>query len=151
MSITHIHVSFCQVGCQFPGRSWELKLYSTTTQNGSLIPNSFLYWCGCLSYVGVHPRGQLINHKSLYTGAGSAAGWLGPGLLWVTIQSRSSDFYHDWFPRAQNITECIINLGMRRFPSNSRSNIGESFLIILVTEQNGRLDGYQLPRPEHLV
>jgi hypothetical protein len=41
-----------------------------------------------LSSVGVHPRGNLY-HKSLYTGAGSAARWLvsGPSLLWVTIQS----------------------------------------------------------------
>jgi hypothetical protein len=27
MSVIHIHVFFCIVGYQFPGRSWELKLY----------------------------------------------------------------------------------------------------------------------------
>jgi len=35
----------------------------------------------------------------------------GPSLLWVTIQNSFTDFYHDdWFPRAQNVTECVINL-----------------------------------------
>ena len=53
----------------------------------------------------------------------------GPSLLWVTIQSSSTDFYHDWFPRAQNITEYVINLGIRKFPSNSR-NIGEGYLRV---------------------
>ena len=127
MSGTHVHVSFCQVGCQFPGRSWELKLYLTPTQNGSLIPNSFLYWCRCLSYVGVHPRSSLY-HKSLYIGAGSAIKWVvGLGPSW--IQNSSTDFYHDWFPRAQNITGYVTHLGIIKFPSNSR-NIGKSFLIM---------------------
>jgi hypothetical protein len=40
---------------------------------------------------------------------------LGPGLLWVSIQSKSTDFYHDWFPRTQNITEYAINLALERF------------------------------------
>ena len=48
-------------------------------------------------------------------------GGVGPSLLWVTIQSSSTDFYCDWFPRAQNITEYVINLGIRKFPSNSRN------------------------------
>ena len=64
---------------------------------------------------------------------------LGPSLLWVTIQS-SSDFYWDWFPRAQNITEYVINLSMREFLSNTSNNIEESFLMTLVIPQNGRLD-----------
>ena len=61
----YMYVSFCQVGCQFPGISWELKLYLATTQSGSLIPNSFFYWCRCLSSVGVHPRGniQMLIHR----------------------------------------------------------------------------------------
>jgi hypothetical protein len=63
---------------------------------------------------------------------------VGPSVLWVTIQSSSTDFYRDWFPRAQNITEYAINLGMRKFPSNGRNSIREGSLIILVPEQNGR-------------
>jgi hypothetical protein len=43
---------------------WKPKLYSTVTQNGSLI---------IVSYIGVgsSPRGSSY-HKSLYTGGGSA-------------------------------------------------------------------------------
>ena len=61
-----------------------------------------------------------------------------PSLLWVTIQSSSTDFYCDWFPRAQNITEYVISFRIRKFPNNSR-NICESFLIILVKAENDRL------------
>jgi hypothetical protein len=44
-------------------------------------------------------------------------------LLWVTMQSNVTDYYCDWFPRTQNITEYVINLGTRKFPSNNRNNI----------------------------
>lgn len=72
------------------------------------------------------------THKTLYIGAGSAVGWLVPvqAYLWVTIQNSSTHFYCDCFPRTQNTRECVINLGIRNFPSNSR-NIRESFLIII--------------------
>jgi hypothetical protein len=55
-------------------------------------------------------------HKNSYTGAGSAAGWS----VWLTIQS-SSDFCCDWCPRAQNM-KYTINLGMRKFPSNTNNS-----------------------------
>jgi hypothetical protein len=79
-------------------------------------------------------------HKSLYTGAGSAAGWLIRVQAYCDYLYRAvlADFCREWFPRAQNIMEYVITLGMREFPSNSRNNIGENFLI-LVTAQNGRL------------
>ena len=132
MSVTHVHVSFCQVGCQFPGRSWELKLHLTTTQNGSLVPISFLYWCMCLSHVGSIPEAAYKGdiHKSSHIAAGSATRWL----VWVQaycgqLYNSSTEFCHDWFPRAQSITDHVI---IRKFPANSR-NIWESFLI------NGRL------------
>jgi hypothetical protein len=48
MSVTHIHVSFCQVGCQFPERSWELKLYWPPLKMEVLF-----------QIVGVHPRVSL--------------------------------------------------------------------------------------------
>jgi len=38
-----------------------------------------------------------------------------PSLFWLTIESSSTDFYCDWFPRAQNIIEYAINLGIRSF------------------------------------
>lgn len=85
------------------------KLDLTTTQDGSIIPNSFLYWYKCLFYVGDHPQGNL-HHKSSYKGVESAVGWL----VWVQARS-SSDFCLDWFQRAQNITEYIINLDIRKF------------------------------------
>jgi len=47
----------------------------------------------------------------------------GPSWLRATIQSSSTDFYHDWFPRAQNITECVINLGMVGFLVQQKQNI----------------------------
>lgn len=56
-------------------------------------------------------------------------GWFGSILLWVTMQN-SSDFSHDCFLRARNITKYLIILGMRKFPCKS---IGENFLILLVT------------------
>lgn len=41
ISVIHEHDFFVKVGCQFPGRTWEFKLYLTTTQTGSLSPNGF--------------------------------------------------------------------------------------------------------------
>ena len=142
MSVTHVHVSFCQVGCQFPGRPWELKLYSTDTQNGSLTPNSFLYWHRCLSYVGVHPRGSLYLQNLYSCRRCCWVAGLGPSSLWVTLQNSLTNLltnYGDWFPRAQNITEYVINLGIRKFPSNSR-NIWESFLIMAGWPDNSYVD-----------
>jgi hypothetical protein len=110
MSVIHIHVSFCQVGCLFPGRSWELKLYVTVTQNGRLIPHSLLYRCRCLSYVKVYPRGSFYR-KNVYTSAGIAAGWL-TGVKPIVGTSSSTDFHPDWFSRTQNITEHVINLAL---------------------------------------
>ena len=46
---------------------------------------------------------------------------LGSSLLWVTIQNSSTDFYHDPFLLAQYITEYVIDLGIRKFPSGSRN------------------------------
>ena len=46
---------------------------------------------------------------------------LGSSLLWVTIQNRSTDFYHDPFLLAQYITEYVIDFGIRNFPSGSRN------------------------------
>ena len=40
---------------------------------------------------------------------------LGPSLLLVTIQNSSIGFYRDWFLRAQNITEYVINLALESF------------------------------------
>ena len=31
------------------------------------------------------------------------------------MQNGSTDLYHDWFPRAQNVTEYVINLALERF------------------------------------
>jgi hypothetical protein len=57
-------------------------------------------------------------------------GWFRSKLISGNYTINSSiDFYHDWFPRAQNITEYVITLGIRNFPSNNR-NISESFLIM---------------------
>ena len=73
-------------------------------------------------------------HKSLYTGAGSVAQWLvqvHPSFLCAMIRSNSTDFYHDWFLRAENIREYVINLGTRKFPSKSRNKV-------VVKAQNGR-------------
>ena len=73
-------------------------------------------------------QGQLIKANTIKAHAqvqevhGLVDG-LGSSLLCVTIQSSSTDFYHNGFPRAQNITEYVINLGMRKFPSNKRNNI----------------------------
>jgi hypothetical protein len=39
-------------------------------------------------------------------------GWFGSKLIVGNIQSRSNVVYHDWLPRAQNITEYVINLGI---------------------------------------
>lgn len=71
-------------------------------------------------------------HKSLYKGSGSAAGWVAwvQAYFRVTIENSSTAFYGDWFPRAQNIAEHVVNLSMKKFPGNSRSNI--------VAVQNGR-------------
>lgn len=37
------------------------------------------------------------------------------------MQNSSTDFYPDWFPRAQNTTEYVINLGVRKVPNNSKT------------------------------
>ena len=50
------------------------------------------------SIPGAAYKGIGNTYRSLYIGIESAAGW------WATIQSSSIDVYHDWFPRAQNIT-----------------------------------------------
>lgn len=36
----------------------------------------------------------------------------GPSLLWVTIEHDFIDLYYDWFPRAQNMIEYVINLAL---------------------------------------
>jgi hypothetical protein len=63
-------------------------------------------------------------HKSLYIGIGSVV-WLvqvQAYCRWL-YKNSSTDFFRDWLPRAKN----IINLGIRKFSSNS-TTIGESFL-----------------------
>ena len=51
-------------------------------------------------------------------------GWFRSKLISGNYTINSSiDFYHDWFPRAQNITEYVISLGIRKFPSYNRKNI----------------------------
>jgi hypothetical protein len=37
----------------------------------------------------------------------------------VTVQNCFIDLYRDWFPRTQNITEYLINLSIRKFPSET--------------------------------
>lgn len=89
-------------------RSWELKLYLTGTKNGSLILNSFLYllcWGpipGVAYTIAAYTQGQQML---LVVGSG-------PSLLWVTIEHDFIDLYYDWFPRAQNMIEYVINLAL---------------------------------------
>ena len=92
--LSKIHVLTCQPQDVSSQRSLgNLNFTGFSIQNGRLIPNSFLYWCRCLSYVGVYPRGSLY-HKGLYIGAGSAIKWVvGLGPSW--IQNSSTDFYCD--------------------------------------------------------
>ena len=59
LPFNHANVSFCQVEYKFPGKSSELKLYLTLSQNGSFIKNIFLYWSRHLSYDGPHSRGRI--------------------------------------------------------------------------------------------
>ena len=54
--------------------------------------------------------------------AGRAAGWLVWLQAYCGLLYKAIDFNRNWFPRGQNITEYVINLGMRKFPSNSRNN-----------------------------
>ena len=136
MSVIHAHDSFCQGGHQFSGMSWELRTLLQSYSKWLLISVQVSLLCYGPS------QEQLIKAQTIraYTQCGKCY-WVvgsGPSLLWVTIQS-SSDFYRDWFPRAQNITQYVISLGMRKILSNRRNHICESFLRILVTAQNGRL------------
>jgi uncharacterized protein YodC (DUF2158 family) len=48
------------------------------------------------------------------------SGWFGPKLIVGNYTNGSIDFYCNWFPRAQNIIEYVINLGSKEFRSNSR-------------------------------
>ena len=126
MSVTHIHVSFCQVGFQCQGRSWELKLYWTATQNGSLIPNSILYWCRCVSLLGSIPGASHTIKAYTQVQEVMLGYWLGSKfivcnyikqfyLLFITIGFQG------------HRTEYVINLGIRMFPSSSR-NIWETII-----------------------
>ena len=68
------------------GRSWELKLYLTTTQNGSLIPNGFLYWCRCFSLLWMRFPGKKQSSTGIAgaTTAGVTTGRQSPPRPWVT-------------------------------------------------------------------
>lgn len=100
VSVAHIH-DFLPSRMSIPR-----EVYSTSTQNGSLILNGFLYWYRCLFCVEVHPRNKLLRqkyHEKLIhihkcSKCCETVG-LGSGVLWLTIHS-SSDFCCDWFPRA---------------------------------------------------
>lgn len=78
MSVTHVHIAFCLIGCHFLGRSWEVKLYLTPIQNGS--HNQIASYIG----TGISNMLQSIqgasykskNHKSSCTGSGNAIWWL---------------------------------------------------------------------------
>ena len=71
-------------------------------------------------------QGQLIKANTIKAHAqvqevhGLVDG-LGSSLLCVTIQSSSTDVYHDLFLWAPKITEYVINLGIIKFPSKSRN------------------------------
>ena len=68
--------------------------------------------------------------------------WVKSKLI-VAIQS-SSDWPLLWLvsknTKTQNITEYVINLGMRKFPSSNRNSVGDWFLVTVITALNGWLD-----------
>ena len=92
MSVTHVHVSFCQGGCQFPERSWELKLYLITTQIEVLFQMASYISAGVSLMLGSIPGAAYRSktHKSLHIGPGTVAFALVPNLMWLTMQSSSN-------------------------------------------------------------
>ena len=75
---------------------------------------------------GVGYKGK---YNSIYIDMGSAFWWMVQVKLIVgKIHNSSTDFYCDWSPRAQNITEYVLSLGIRKFPT--QQNIRRSFLMM---------------------
>lgn len=83
----HVHASFChigchflgtclcQLGCQFPGMSWELKLTEPLFNMELLSQIVSFIGAGSSLMLELYLRGTLY-HKSLYTGTRNAIGWL---------------------------------------------------------------------------
>jgi hypothetical protein len=76
-------------------------------------------WVGAGVSLMLGPGGQLIKADTIkFIHRCRKCCWLVGSVqayCGYNIQSSSTDFYHYWFSRAQNITEYVINLGIRSF------------------------------------